>query len=164
MTLYFFPGLFSTLFSHFCSFMVVRDFGVAVFSWWGSVPVVWGILGFFWGWGYLYKRRRITVRTHVPIHYSNSVLFHKNLAPSLLQKIASKKINNKFICIVIVKLLTPTTPKNSNPVWEIHRHYLSMEKSFDIPSTWNVSLMLVSTINHSCLHVKSSGVCPQARK
>ena len=32
----------------------------------------------------------IDVRTHVPIQYSNSVLFHNNLAPSLLQKIASK--------------------------------------------------------------------------
>ena len=69
----------------------------------GFGPCGMGHPGFFWGLGFLYKHRRIIpekelflhdidVRTHVPIRYSNSVLFHNNLAPSLLQKIASKKL------------------------------------------------------------------------
>ena len=68
-------------FSHLCSFMVVGVWGLGMGFWgWGfelmgfwdygvgsvgilglgfSVDGVWGLLG-FWGWGSLYKHRRIT--------------------------------------------------------------------------------------------------------
>ena len=40
--------------------VLVWVFGVGVFSCWGLRPVVWGLLG-FWGWGSLYKHKRITL-------------------------------------------------------------------------------------------------------
>ena len=52
----FFPMAILHIFFHFCSYMVVWGFGVEVldlvfgvrvFHWWGSGPVVWGFLGLF---------------------------------------------------------------------------------------------------------------------
>ena len=67
--LYFFPGLFFIIFSYFGSFMVIWGFGVGVLYWVFGVGLfhlmgfgarVWGLLG-FWGWGALYKHKRITL-------------------------------------------------------------------------------------------------------
>ena len=71
LPLYLFLFLFFLLFSHFYSILVVWGLGVWGrglglgfwvwgFRWWGFGPGVWGLLG-FWGWGSLYKHRRITL-------------------------------------------------------------------------------------------------------
>ena len=72
----FFPGLCLILFSHFCSFMVVWGFG----AWIGfegiglSVDWAFGLCcGAVWvvlGWGFLYKRRRITLGKNIILQVS----------------------------------------------------------------------------------------------
>ena len=78
----FFQGLFSEIFSHFCSFMVVLELGFRgfclglsscgwVFSWWGLGSMVQGYLGSLeLGIPYLYKHGRINLGKNFPDAYA----------------------------------------------------------------------------------------------
>ena len=170
MTLYFFPGLFSILFFSFLliygGWSLWLGFRGWSFQLMGFEPCGMGhsgILGFFEVEAFYInispEKELLLYMTLIcaPMsQYSIQTQYFFIIIWPLVcyKKTASKKINNKFICIVTVKLLTPIKPKNSNPVWQILRYTIYMRCVFNV----------VSTINHSCLHVKSGVVCTQAQK
>ena len=139
---YLFPRV---ILNTFFSFLLIYG-GEGFWGWsfqlMGFGPCGMGHPGFFWGWGFLYQHRRITPEKN----FSYMTLMCAPISQYIIQtqnffiiiwplvcykKTASKKINNKFICIVTVKLLTPIKPKNSNPVWEILGYTIYMRCVFN---------------------------------
>ena len=92
---YFFPGLFFNfifIFAHSWWFgFGVLDwvFVVGVFSWWGFVPVVWGLLGFF-GEGALY----VNIEKKPGKNFASNIVSHR---PQLVM--SGKSTKSTLVCL-----------------------------------------------------------------